>query len=183
MITEPIIGEFVRLRIATADDAQFTLEARQNDSNTKYMPKLDVSLEQQKKWIERQTDSKDCYFFVIERLNGERIGTFSLYNIEGEKAESGRMIIRGNQMETMEAVLLFHDFAFISSELDTVYSGIEVDNLPAQGVALSVAAKNKGFYDDDKKMYLFVAEREDYLIAREKLQKLVARFAGRQRRN
>ena len=74
-------GQFINLRIAEESDAEFTLSARQNKDKTKYIPMLDITLDQQKAWIRKQIESDDCYFFVVERKDGERIGTFSLYNI------------------------------------------------------------------------------------------------------
>ena len=182
MIAETIEGKFVRLVTADKKDARFTKEIRQNADNTRYMPRIDVDLEQQEAWIQSQRDADDSVFFVVERLNGEPIGTFSLYNIKGKTAETGRMIIRGNQMETLETVLLFHDYAFFTVGLDEVYSEIEMDNLPAQGVARSCGAKNRGFASEESRkrgLLTFTASREDYTESRKKLEKLVDRFAGR----
>lgn len=90
------------------------------------------------------------------------------------------MIIRGNQLETLETVLLFHDYVFFNVDLNEVYSEIDEDNLPAQGVAKSAGAVNRGYVDDrEKKLLMYVAMKDDYIKAREKLAKLVERFAAR----
>lgn len=62
MRTEKIEGCFVNLRIAEEADADFTLKARQNKEKNKYIPSIEVSIEQQKAWIRKQIDSEDCYF-------------------------------------------------------------------------------------------------------------------------
>lgn len=38
----------------------------------KYIPQLQITIEQQKEWIRKQIESDDCYFFVIERKDGEK---------------------------------------------------------------------------------------------------------------
>lgn len=182
MIVDMIEGKFVRLITADKQDALFTMAIRQDDNNTQYMPKINVSLEQQEKWIQSQREALDSVFFLVQRRSGEPIGTFSLYNISGRRAESGRMIIRGNQIETMETVLLFHDYAFFTANMDEVYSEIAENNLPAQGVAKSAGAKNHGYlseFDGTYKRLIYTAVREDYCEARKKLEKLVNRFAAR----
>ena len=180
MISQPKEGLLVRLRIAEKEDAQFALNLRQDANNTKYMPTIQITLEQQEKWIASQQAAKDSYFFIVERKNGERIGTFSLYNIEGKKAESGRMIIRGTPIETTETVLLFHDFAFFDAGMDMVYSGIEKDNKPAVGVARSVAAVKEGEIEENNHVLdKYVLYKDTYNMSREALVKIVKRFAKR----
>lgn len=183
MVVETIEGKLIRLRTADDEDAEFTLNARNIESNTRYMPKVSVTLEQQHGWIRAQRDVKDSVFFVVERKNGERIGTFSLYNITKNKAESGRMIIRGNQIETVETILLFHDFAFFQENLPCVYSEIDENNKPAIGIARSVGATNTGRADEsnpDNHLVIYTLIKADYEKARGKLAAIVERFASRQ---
>ena len=184
MIADAVEGKFVRLVTADKKDAEFTRSLRTDDNNTKHMPKLEVGLEQQEKWLQSQRDSRDSIFFVVERLDSEPIGTFSLYNIRGSKGETGRMIIRGNQLETMETVLLFHDYVFHTVGLEEVYSEIEEDNFPAIGVAKSCGAVSQGhstLTPEPNSLLLYIAKREEYEIARLKLVNLVDRFSARKR--
>ena len=183
MVEDEIIGKLVKLRTADDSDAEFTLNIRKADENTKYMPKVNVTLEQQHAWIKAQRAASDSIFFVVERINGEKIGTFSLYNIEKEKAESGRMIIRGDQIETVETILLFHDFAFFQENLPCVYSEIDENNKPAIGIARSVGATNTGRADEsnpDNHLVIYTLIKADYEKARGKLAAIVERFASRQ---
>ena len=182
MITDDIAGKFVRLRIADEQDAEFTLTIRQNNKNTKFMPKLNVDLSAQKKWLKTQRDSCDCYFFVIERLDGTRIGTFSLYNIEENEGETGRLIMQGNPIESLETFVLFHDFCFQEAGMQVVHSEIEDGNNAAIGLALRVGSREYGRRHDEKsgiQMFQMKASKADYMEKREKLAKLVDRFVAR----
>lgn len=182
MFTDQIKGKTIILRIADAEDAEFTLKIRQDTTNTVHIPALYVDYNQQLKWLDEQKNSNDSYFFVITRLTGERIGTFSLYNIVGDIGETGRMIIRGNQLETLEACILFHDFAFEIAKMNRLYSEIESDNYAAIGLANKVGAKEVDRFINSKNnasMVRMEATRDDYYLKRNKLVTLIDRFAER----
>ena len=110
--TEKIRGKYVYLMSATLEDAEFTLALRQNPALTKYLPKLDIGLEQQKSWLISQREKLGDYFFVARTLDDEPIGTVSIYNINGDTSESGRLALIGNPLENVEASLLLFRFAF-----------------------------------------------------------------------
>lgn len=113
MIYEKMMqGQFVYLKSATSDDAEFTLALRQNPALTKYLPKLDITLEQQKNWINIQREKAGDYFFVVRNNEDKPIGTVSIYNISGNESESGRLALIGNALENTEAALLLFKFAF-----------------------------------------------------------------------
>lgn len=182
MRTEKIEGNFVDLRIAEEKDAKFTLKIRQSIKNTKYMPRIDVDIDTQIKWIKNQADSNDCYFFVIERKNGEKIGTVSLYNIIENEGETGRLIVNGIQIESVETCILFHDFCFRKAGMDYVYAKIEEDNIAALGFAARAGAYETESYLDietSKVMKKVYMSKANYYEEREKLSKIVERFVLR----
>ena len=47
MVTEDIIGKYVMLSSATEEDAPFALAIRQDPNMTKFLPRLNISVEQQ----------------------------------------------------------------------------------------------------------------------------------------
>lgn len=113
MVFEEVIrGRYVTLQSACEDDAAFTLSLRQDPSLTKYLPRLDISLQQQKEWIRKQRKTEGDYFFVVRTMDGQPIGTVSVYEIEGDSSESGRLALIGNACENMEASMLLFHFAF-----------------------------------------------------------------------
>ncbi|MGN0620335.1 MAG: GNAT family N-acetyltransferase [Porcipelethomonas sp.] len=183
MTIDPIEGNFVRIRTAGSSDADFTLSVRREKQNTRFMPELNISPESQKKWIAEQISSKDSMFLVIERISGEKIGTFSLYNICGKTAETGRLVLRGNQIETIETMVLFHDYIFNTTELEYIYSMIDIDNLPALGLAKRLGSEDTGHVFDkkrNKEMIKMAGSKEIYMQKRGKLQELIDRFSNRQ---
>ena len=88
-------GDLVRIRSVTLDDAEFTLKIRQNKELTKYIPYLDITLEQQKAWIEKQIKTDGDYFFIVEyKDTGAPFATKGLveYNKEKKYVEGVRNI-------------------------------------------------------------------------------------------
>lgn len=182
MRTDIINGQFVNLRIAELSDAEFTLAIRQNKEKNQYSPQIQITIEQQRNWIKKQIESKDCYFFVVERKNGERIGTFSLYDIEGKHAESGRLVMLGNQIESMETGILFNRFCFETAKVDLVQSEIDAENNAAIGYSNQLGGQPVGDYIDEKtkrKMIIYYATNAEFQKVLPKLEKILTHFASR----
>jgi len=183
MRTAKIVGEFINMRIAEVEDADFTLLARQNKEKNKYIPQLQITIEQQKEWIRKQIESDDCYFFVIERKDGEKIGTFSLYDIQNDKAESGRLVMLGNQIESMEAGILFNSFCFEEAKMDLVQSEIDAENNAALGFSNQLGGKPVGSVIDEKtgrNMIIYHATKAEFQKVLPRLQKILDHFAEKE---
>ena len=105
-------GKYVNLRSVEEKDAEFTLSLRQDPILTKYLPKLDITLEQQINWIRKQRVKEGDFYFLVEKKDGERIGVLGVYDVEGNHAETGRIAIVGTAFESIEAQLLSFVFSF-----------------------------------------------------------------------
>jgi RimJ/RimL family protein N-acetyltransferase len=179
MRTDVVEGIYVNLRIVEINDAEFTLACRQNEKKTAYIPKVNVSLEQQRAWIQKQIESDDCYFFVIERKTGERIGTFSLYGIKGEESESGRLVMLGNQFESLETGVLFNSFSFDVAKMRIVKSEIDAENNAALGYSNRLGGRPVGEKVDEKtgrRMIIYHAKKEWFEEKLPGLQKIIRHF-------
>ena len=113
MVYDGVIeGRYVDLKSCAEEDAEFTLALRQNPILTKYLPRLDISLQQQVAWIKKQRETAGDYFFVVWDKTANPIGTVSIYDVTGETSESGRLALIGNAYENTEASMLLFHFAF-----------------------------------------------------------------------
>ena len=130
--TKKIIGRYVDLQSVTYEDAEFTLEIRQDPEFVKYLPRLNNTIEQQREWISHQREKQDDYFFVVYDKSGNKIGTCGIYNITEKRAETGRLALRGNAMQNLEAQLLLFGFGFGQLGLDEEYGFIYADNFRNQ---------------------------------------------------
>lgn len=132
MVYDKVIsGNLVDLKAAEVEDAQFTLAIRQDPQITKYLPRIDITLDQQKQWIKKQREEENGYFFVVWDKQGNRLGTIGIYDINGNMGEGGRLALYGDSFQKIEAGLLMSEFEFEVLHLDYVVAWVEADNLPA----------------------------------------------------
>lgn len=130
MVYDKILkGKYINLKYVTTDDAQFILTIRQNPEFTKYLPRLDITVEEQQAWIEKQQKREGDYYFTISRKTGEKIGLIRVYDIKGAEGETGSLACKGTVIETREARLLLDDFAFLTLGLKTLHNTVRKDNI------------------------------------------------------
>ena len=124
-------GTYVNIRNINTNDAEFTLNIRNEDKITKYVSKLTHSIEVQKQWIDRINSSLDSYFFISLNKNNIPIGTVSIINIDKEKKtfEPGSWVSIGNSVENLEPMFFLMDFAFYKLNLDKAIIHIVKTNL------------------------------------------------------
>jgi len=104
-------GKFVNLRSVNENDAEFILQHRNNPDISKYLPRLDVSVKQQRDWITKQREDNNSYYFIIQdKASTAPLGTFSVYNIDGNHAEVGRVFSIGDFIQNTEACILLAGF-------------------------------------------------------------------------
>ncbi len=132
MVYEKIIsGKLVDLKAVEIDDAEFTLSIRQDPEITKHLPRIDITLDQQREWIRKQREEENGYFFVVWDKQGNRIGTIGIYDIEGNMGEGGRLAMYGDAFQKIEAGLLMSEFEFETLQMDHIIGWVEADNAPA----------------------------------------------------
>lgn len=175
IIDGKIKGKYVYLRSVMTDDAMFTLSLRQDHKLTKYLPKLNISLEQQKLWIVSQQEKSDDYFFLVNTIDNKPIGTVSIYNISGDTSEAGRLVLLGDPFQNTEAVLLLFIFAFDVLGLKMITGYTNDENKRAErfnsqfGV---VASKMKNADNEESKKWVLLTQ-ESFHKASIRLQKLL----------
>lgn len=179
-----LIGKTIKMRAMEERDAEITFEMRKDPEKSKFLNSPPQSVEDQRRYIEKQRNTVGDYYFIIEDLDGNPIGmkAFSNYCPERKIVESGRFMGFGSQIQHIEALIIGFDFAF--------------DVLGVDKVLMTVIEKNKSMHSLQQKMGAKETERvfmsafgcdsihseltrDDYLLARKKVQKLIERFMGR----
>lgn len=179
MVYDGVIeGKYVDLRSCTEDDAEFTRDIRRDPEFSKFFPVLDNTIEQQKTWIKHQREKKGDYFFVVWNKAGERIGTISIYDVEGEYAESGRLAIKSNNpFDAIEAQILSFRFAFGVLGLNCINGFIFADNERAIRFNQQFAGKQYPPIIDENGREIIKIEnwKEDFELADKKLSSILYR--------
>lgn len=129
-VSEALRGRVIDLVPVSVQDAQFTMDIRNDEKLTKYIPRIPTTLDKQQSWIERQRGDVDDYFYIITRKDGEQVGTAAVYNVDIEPGlcEYGRYISYGSAIENVEAAVLAMEFAFGTLGMKRVMMNNDVRN-------------------------------------------------------
>lgn len=170
-------GKYVNLRSVEEQDAEFTLSLRQNPGLTKYLPKLDITLEQQVNWIKKQRLTDGDYYFLVENKDGKPIGVIGVYNVSGKCAETGRIVVIGNAIESVEAQLLSFDFAFDVLNLEKTVNYVIAENSHALRFSqMFGSVSSQPYKDSDGNMRIDgVISKDSYMRAKKKITKMIYR--------
>ncbi len=129
--THVIAGEAFRLRPIEERDAEFVLALRSMAGRSQYLNPISLSIEDQQRWLANYFKREGDYYFVIERIVGDRPeGLISLYDLSPQDgaAEWGRWIVAPSSLSAIESVVLLMDFAFGKMRLRKVYSHTVAEN-------------------------------------------------------
>ena len=180
-----LVGRTIKMRSMEETDAEITYKMRNDPEKSKFLNAPPKSAEEQRNYIAKQRRTPGDYYFMIEDLNGKPIGMKALTNYRPKEKiiESGRFMGFGNQVQHLEALMMGFDFAFEVLKVDKVEMTVIENNENMHSLQVRMGAKETGrvympnFGCDSIRLEL---TKEDYLSAREKAEKLIARFAGRQ---
>jgi RimJ/RimL family protein N-acetyltransferase len=126
-----IEGEAFRLRPIEDCDAEFVVALRSMAGRSLYLNPISPRVEDQQRWFADYFKRERDYYFVIERIAGDRPeGLISLYDLSlhNGTAEWGRWIVAPTSLSAIESVVLLMDFAFERMGLHKVYSYTVAEN-------------------------------------------------------
>jgi RimJ/RimL family protein N-acetyltransferase len=125
-----IDGYSCRLRPVSVEDAAFVVETRLEDGErNKFIHQISPDISLQQAWIEKYYTIPNDYYFVVENtLTGLPEGLISLYNMDHNKAEWGRWVMKKTSLAATESFYLICRIAFEQLNLDEVYSMTIEDN-------------------------------------------------------
>lgn len=156
-------GKSILLRSVNVNDAKFILQLRLDDKKNKFLNKVNNSLTEQEKWIKNQRNRKNDYYFIIEQLDGQRVGTIGLYDIDFEKGTFnwGRWIIIDNALPTtiIESSYLIYNFGFLILNLSRAMSDVRLGNFKVINFHISYGAK---IYKIDSKNAYYIFDKEQF---------------------
>lgn len=125
-----IDGYSYRLRPVTLDDADFIVSVRLEDKErNRYINAISEDVNEQTNWLNCYFKRKDDYYFIIEnKLTSSKEGLIAIYNIDKDKAEWGRWVIRKGSLAALESVYLIYEVAFNMLNLSELYCRTILDN-------------------------------------------------------
>lgn len=128
---EMIRGVYVNMHSVLPEDAGVTLKMRLDPQKAKYLHPIENDLKKQENWIKNQNMEEGDYYFLAKDKNGQAIGTFGIYNLDLNEGESGRLIVYGNPLQSIEINLLLFRFAFEYLKISQIKGVVDENNRSA----------------------------------------------------
>ena len=102
----------MRLRPVQMNDAAFIVWLRNLDHAKGNVGDSAADIAGQGAWLANYFKREGDYYFIVETLGGIPVGTYGIYDIKGDTAESGRWIIRPGVPAAVPSGILLFDVAF-----------------------------------------------------------------------
>ncbi len=108
-----VIGKTIVLRPATPEDAGFVLAMRSDTAKTTFLNKINGSVDDQRRWLERCYADPHQIYFVICSKSDEPLGLVRIYDQRGESFCWGSWLIKHDAPPTtaIESALLIYKYA------------------------------------------------------------------------
>jgi len=165
-----IIGKNLRLRDVEVSDASFILSLRLDEKKGKYLHKVSGDLRVQKEYILSYKSKNNEWYFIIESLDNEKLGTIRIYDIKDSSFCWGSWIIKqGAPIPTaIESALLIYEYAFYTLNFDRSHFDVRKENKKVQLFHERMLAKQIGETELD---FLYSYSKQDYEKIKEKYKK------------
>jgi len=171
-ITEPekLKGRFVTLREVTESDAEFILSLRCDENKSKFLHKTEYNLENQIAYIRRYFSIPNEWYFIILNKNGERIGTYRIYDVHGDSFCIGSWLMMDgvSPQESFESDYLIRRYGFDVLGFKKIHFDVRKGNKKVIAYHKMVGAKIIGETELD---YLWEITKEEYFDKAEPLLK------------
>lgn len=168
-------GKNINLRTVNINDAEFIFQMRHDEVKTKYLSKIEGTLDGQKNWIldylKREQEGKE-YYFVIESKHQESLGLVRMYDFQEKSFCWGSWIIKTNapQSTAIESALQIYEFGFY--RLNFLQSHFDVRKNNSKVVAFHQRF-GANIIDENELDYFFVYLKDNYEIIKNKYKKFL----------
>jgi len=165
-----ISGKNINMRTVDIGDAEFICQMRQNEFRTKYLSKVNGTVEDQKIWIKnykrREKDQQEFYF-VIESKEHEKLGLVRMYDFKGESFCWGSWLIKENAPKTtaIESALQVYEFGFYKLGFERSHFDVRKGNEKVIAFHQRFGAK---IVDEDELYDFFNYEKKEYEAAKKR---------------
>lgn len=144
-------GYSYRLVPVKLSDAQFIIDTRlEDEQKNQFVHKISNDIKAQENWLLDYFKRDNDYYFVVENLfTQEKEGLISIYNINNNKAEWGRWVLKRGSLAALESVALIYQAAFEILNLDEVYTRTIENNTQVVNFHKRINAKFRGVLENE----------------------------------
>lgn len=171
----------IRLRPITMKDANFIYQIRRHPELSKYIGEIDSQFSVHMEWLEQYFHREGDYYFCIERLSGEPIGTIAIYDVTQQSGNWGRWVVSPSMPAAAASVWLIFHIAFDILGLSSVYSNTVIDNSSVVSFHDNCGLLRTGIERDGLNikgvsydMIIHLASKENWPLIQQRLEKPAA---------
>lgn len=161
--TFPLLGKHISLRLVELSDAAFIYSLR-SDKKAKFLTQTTGGIQAQEQWIveykKREALGREFYF-IIESLEGEALGTIRIYDFKENSFCWGSWIIKDGAPAYVgiESALCIYGFAFDILGFSQSHFDVRKSNIKV--VAFHQRCKAK-IVSEDSMNYYFNFSNQDF---------------------
>jgi len=150
------IARHIRFRLVEEEDAPFILALRIDPEKSRFISPVENDLEAQRKWIrdyrEREKRGEEFYF-IIEGLDAEKLGTIRLYDFRDDSFCWGSWILKHDApaYAAVESALMIYHIAIRDLGFRQSHTDVRRNNTSVQNFLLQFGAEITG--EDDLNTY------------------------------
>jgi RimJ/RimL family protein N-acetyltransferase len=175
-------GFGIRLRPVQTEDAPFIVWLRNLEHVKGRLGDSAEDVKNQVNWLNDYFERQGDYYFIVETLHGVPLGTHSIYNFSGSRAEVGRFAIRPGVPAAIHSSFLLADLFYGQMSLTelqatSVASSLQVHSFICRLGFRKVRVEREGRVIGGRSidMVHFVQTAKDWSRARERLSRAMNR--------
>lgn len=170
-----LTSKTIKLRLVEESDAEFIVGLRVDEKYNKHLSAVTADVESQVNWIRRYKEdeaNKQQFYFIIERLDGERCGTVRLYDFTEDSFSWGSWILNEEKTRyaALESAFLVYQFGFENLGFTKCHFEVRKGNEKVISFHEKLGALQTGETENE---FLFNITKEAVEISKEKLQKKI----------
>ncbi len=162
----------INLRTVNIQDAAFIYNIRQDTLKSKYLSKINGTVNDQIKWIEKykiKEQNEEEFYFIIESKSFEPLGLVRVYDFKKDINSFcwGSWLIKENAplSTAIESALQIYEFAFNSLHFTQSHFEVIKENKKVVAFHQRFGAK---IIDENNLEYIFTISKENYDLAKQK---------------
>lgn len=165
----------IKLRLVEETDASFIIALRTDCLKSRFISPTDLDVEKQKAWIreykKREKTGNEFYFVAIDQDNIE-FATYRIYNKSENSIEIGSFVSKplySKPINVIKVDIILKEFVFSSLGYNQLNFEVRKGN---KSVINYHKKFNPDLIDEDELNYYFTLNKENFLSAKSKFEKL-----------
>ena len=125
-----LIGHQLILRNADISDAEFILGLRTDAKKARFISPTSPELLQQMAWLQQYAQAQNQAYFIAEDMQGEKVGTFRIYDPVGDSFCIGSWIMREGvpAAYAVESLVMLYRYALLELGFNRSYFAVRKAN-------------------------------------------------------